>query len=223
MSVENTEEYLMISGIQHFEFCERQWALIHIEQQWKENRLTFEGGLIHERADDPFIVESSGDRFVSRSMPIVSNCLRVYGVADVVEFIRCDNGGAVIAGRDGLWKPYPVEYKHGKAKNDDCDVVQLCVQAICLEEMLGVAVNEGAMYYHKTRRRLKVEFDGAVRAKTIETAEKMHAMFAAGVTPKAVYMKRCENCSMIDLCCPKTDCRSGMVDRYIKSYVEDGM
>ena len=139
MNNEYSEDYLMLSGIQHFRFCERQWALIHVEGQWNENRLTFEGRLIHERADDPFLVETFGERFVSRSVPVVSHRPKLYGIADVVEFIKSPEGGARIAGREGLWTPYPIEYKHGQPKSDDCDIVQLalrrCVSKRCSESI----------------------------------------------------------------------------------------
>ncbi len=216
MNIECNEDYLMLSGIQHFRFCERQWALIHIEGQWNENRLTFEGRLIHERADDPFLVENFGERFVSRSVPIVSHRLKLYGVADVVEFIRSPEGGAIIDGREGLWMPYPIEYKHGQPKNDDCDLVQLCAQAMCLEEMFGVEVLEGAMYYHKIRRRQKLVFDSTVRADTLDVAERMHLSFISSVTPKAQYTKNCNCCSLIDICLPKATAGDNAVEEYMK-------
>lgn len=221
MNTEYTEDYMMLSGIQHFRFCERQWALIHIEGLWNENRLTFEGRLIHERADDPFLVETIGERFVSRSVPLVSHRLKLCGVADVVEFFRSSSGGASVAGREGLWRPYPIEYKHGQPKNDDCDIVQLCAQAMCLEEMLDVEVAEGAMYYHKIRRRMKVEFDSAVRAATIETAEMMRVAFDRGATPKARYGKKCEGCSLIDICLPKMADGPRSVGDYMKEIFEN--
>jgi len=217
MMVENSEDYIMLSGIQHFEFCQRQWALIHIEQQWNENKLTFEGSIIHDRVDDPFIVESSAERFVSRSVPVVSHRLKLYGIADVVEFIKSPSNGAAILGHEGLWKPYPIEYKHGKPKEDDCDILQLCAQAICLEEMLNIPISEGAMYYHKTRRRQKIKFDETIRNKTIETAKKMYSFFSAGITPAAVYVKKCDNCSMFDICLPKMNYKPGSVEKYIKN------
>lgn len=220
MTIEYNEDYLMLSGIQHFRFCERQWALIHVEGQWNENRLTFEGRLIHERADDPFLVETLGERFVSRSVPVVSHRLKLYGVADVVEFIKSSEGGARIADREGLWTPYPIEYKHGQPKSDDCDLVQLCAQAMCLEEMLGVKVPEGAMYYYKIRRRLKIVFDSAVRAAVADAAERMRLSFLSGVTPKALYTKKCENCSLIDICLPKSARGDKAVEKYMEGIFE---
>jgi len=220
MNVEYNDDYLMLSGIQHFRFCERQWALIHLEGQWNENRLTFEGGLIHERADDPFLVETFGEQFVSRSVPIVSHRLKLYGVADVVEFLKTSAGGVRIEGHEGLWLPYPVEYKHGQPKSDDCDLVQLCAQAMCLEEMLGIKVPEGAMYYHKIRRRLKVVFDSAVREATAEVAERMRLSSISGNTPRAQYMKKCEGCSLIDLCLPKISKVDNAVEKYMEGIFE---
>ena len=216
---ENSEDYIMLSGIQHFEFCKRQWALIHIERQWKENKLTFEGGLIHDRVDDPFIVESSEKKVVSRSMPIVSHRLKLYGIADVVEFVSSLPEGIKLYGRNGLWMPYPVEYKHGKPKEDDCDILQLCAQAMCLEEMLKISISEGAMYYYKIRRRQRIFFDEIIRAKTIDTVEKMYSLFNSSIMPAAEYMKKCDNCSMFDICLPKVNYKTGSVKKYIQNSV----
>jgi CRISPR-associated exonuclease Cas4 len=134
------DDLLALSGIQHIAFCPRQFALIHIEQQWQENLFTFSGRELHERADDPFFVEARGVSLISRSVPLLSRRLGLYGIADVVEFHKDDCKGISFAGREGLWKPYPVEYKRGQPKKDDFDIVQLCAQAMCLEEMLGVCV-----------------------------------------------------------------------------------
>ena len=133
---------------------------------------------------------------------------------------RSSGAGAMIEGREGLWKPYPVEYKHGQPKSDDCDLVQLCAQAMCLEEMLGIEVSEGAMYYHKIRRRLKVVFDSKVRAATLEVAERMRLAFAKGVTTKALYTKKCEGCSLIDICLPKISKVDNAVEKYMEGIFE---
>jgi CRISPR-associated exonuclease Cas4 len=180
----DVEDYLMLSGIQHFAFCKRQWALIHLEQQWADNVLTFEGHLFHERADDPFIKESRGSKIVSRAMPVVSHKLRVYGVADVVEFHRCADGegGISLPSRKGEWRPYPVEYKRGKPKPDVdvYDELQLCVQAMCLEEMLGVHIPEGSLYYGETEHRVRVELHECLRFQAVSLLEEMHEMFHSG-------------------------------------------
>jgi len=217
----NHEDFLMLSGIQHFVFCKRQWALIHIEKQWTENILTFEGRQIHERADDPFLVESSGSTIISRSVPLVSKKLMVYGIADVVEFKQVDSGGVKLENRNGLWAPYPIEYKHGKPKQDDCDIFQLCAQAICLEEMLNTTVSEGAMYYHKTRRRQRITFDAATRKDVAEKYGQMHEMRLKSYTPPAEYSKACENCSFFDICLPKMKNAGGRVARYVRDVFEN--
>ena len=179
------DDYLMLSGIQHFAFCRRQWALIHIEQLWKENVLTFGGGQMHRNADDPFFTESRGDVLISRSVPLVSHTLKVYGVADVVEYHRSD-AGVTIPGREGYWTVVPVEYKAGRTKPDDRDEVQLCTQAICLEEMYRTQIERGYLYYGKTRRRTEVLFDDELRRRVAELVAGMYALYDAGITPPAV-------------------------------------
>lgn len=159
-------DYLPLSGVQHYDFCSRQWALIHVEQLWQENLLTFSGRSFHEQVDNPFFTETRKDRFVTRSVPLVSASLGLYGVADVVEFHRQNDKGIPFLGRDGLWMPYPVEYKVGRPKSDDCDRVQLCAQTICLEEMYEVTIAEGALFYGRVRRREVVRFDQDLRGKT---------------------------------------------------------
>ena len=136
-------EPLQLSGLQHFAFCRRQWALIHIEQQWKDNLRTVEGDILHERAHDETIRERSRDKITIRGLRIASARLGISGACDVVEFRRSKTG-AKLAGEEGFWQPYPVEYKHGTSKTSDADRLQLCAQAMCLEEMLGCAVPEGA-------------------------------------------------------------------------------
>ena len=138
------DDCLMISGLQHFRFCRRQWALIHIEQQWAENLRTVEGELMHERAHDEGLRESRGDTIITRSLRVYSLTLGLSGQCDVVEFRRSAQG-VPLAGHDGLWLPYPVEYKRGKPKDDGCDELQLCAQAMCLEEMLCCTIDSGAV------------------------------------------------------------------------------
>jgi CRISPR-associated exonuclease Cas4 len=162
-------ELLPLSAIQHFLFCERQCALIHIEQQWEENRFTVEGRLLHERVDDKGH-ESRGDVRIARGLAIRSLRLGLAGVADVVEFHRMDEPERAtdtlvkLPDTAGWWKAFPIEYKRGKPKPGPCDEAQLCAQAICLEEMLGIRITEGALFYHSIRRRKDVSFDGALRA-----------------------------------------------------------
>ncbi|MDD2472428.1 MULTISPECIES: CRISPR-associated protein Cas4 [unclassified Methanoculleus] len=210
----NPDDYLMLSGIQHFAFCRRQWALIHIEQVWKENVLTFGGRQMHRNADDPFFTESRGDVLLSRSVPLVSHTLRVYGIADVVEYHRSDTGVA-IAGREGSWTVVPVEYKAGRRKPDDRDEVQLCAQAICLEEMYRTRIERGYLYYGKTRRRTEVILDDELRNRVAELVAGMYALYDAGITPPAELLPHCKNCSLVDLCMPAVSSRRRSVDRYL--------
>lgn len=200
-------DLLPLSALQHLLFCERQCALIHIEQAWDENRLTAEGGLLHERVHERED-ETRGDVRIARGLRLRSLRLGLTGQADVVEFHRED---------DGSWRPFPVEYKRGRPKTADCDRVQLCAQAMCLEEMRGVAVPAGALFYGTTRRREDVTFDAALRATVEVTARRLHALVAAGVTPPAVYEKKCENCSLIALCRPRMPRNGRAVERYLAS------
>jgi CRISPR-associated exonuclease Cas4 len=199
------DDLLPISALQHIAFCERQCALIYTEQAWEENRLTVEGKIMHERVHDESR-ESRGDIRIDYGVSLRSLRLGLIGKADVVEFQRQ---------ADGSWLPFPVEYKRGKPKADDCDRVQLCAQAICLEEMLSVAIPEGALFYGQTRHRLDVVFDDALRRETEETAQRAHELIASGRTPPPVYEKRCESCSLMAECLPKTLQKR----RSVKSYL----
>jgi len=202
------DDLLPLSGLQHLAFCERQCALIHIEQAWAENLYTAEGRILHERAHDPDQV-SRGDIRVEYGMPLRSLRLGLIGKADVVEFHRSEEPDS------GPWRPFPVEYKRGRPKKANVDRIQLCAQAVCLEEMLGVEVPAGALFYGKTRRREDVIFDPALRSETEETAKRFHALIEAGVTPKAVYGKHCDTCSLRDLCLPGALEKGKSVDRYL--------
>lgn len=213
------DELLMLSGIQHFYFCQRQWALIHLEQQWAENDLTYGGDKVHEKVDDPFFFESRGDLKISRSVPVVSYELGLNGIADVVEFHR-DKEGVQLDGSTGFWRPNLVEYKHGKPKKDSCDEVQLCAQAICLEEMFQMAIKQGDLYYWKPRKRDTVIFHQELREKTKETARKMHEYFEKGMTAAPVYESRCDRCSLKSLCLPQMDTKPGHVRRYLKQSLD---
>lgn len=209
------DDLLQLSALQHLLFCERQCALIHIEQAWAENRLTVEGRHLHERVDEVGH-ESRGRIRTVFGLPVRSFRLGLSGKADAVEFHR-EGGDEPGVATD--WRPFPVEYKRGKPKMDDCDLVQLCAQALCLEEMLGVAVPEGAIYYGKPRRRLAVVFDGRLRDKTREAARRLHELVAGGRTPQARYEKKCDSCSLLSLCMPKvTGAR-----RTVQSYMADAL
>jgi len=211
------EELLALSGIQHIAFCPRQWALIHVECQWAENARTTEGRLMHERADNPFIQESRGNIVVARSVPLVSYEIGLYGVADVVEFIKTevDGKGVALKYYDGVWVPHPVEYKKGRPKPDERDIVQLCAQAICLEEMYGIRIDRGSLYYGETRHRELVDFDGKIRKKVKELSLKMHELFTEGHTPQPYYSKHCRQCSLYDLCMPTLTKKKTTVKQYL--------
>jgi CRISPR-associated exonuclease Cas4 len=181
------DDALPLSGLQHLAFCPRQWALIHLEQAWEENRLTAEGRLLHEAADYPGQTTRPSHRSV-RGLALLSRRLRLSGRADVVEFGP---------------SPYPVEYKRGRAKPTDCDIVQLCAQAMCLEEMLDTPIEKGAIFYGEPRRRLEVVFDPALRQRTEQLCEEMHRLHRTGETPPAVPATHCKNCSLAGVCLPE--------------------
>lgn len=203
------DELVMVSALQHYLFCPRQCAFIHIEQQWRENRFTAEGRILHERVHGGGR-ESRRTVRVEFNVPIRSLRLGLAGRADIVEF-HLQEGG--------LWQPLPVEYKRGRPKKDETDRVQLCAQALCLEEMLGCSIPEGALYYGEKKRRTAVVFDDGLRKTTEQTAIAVHALLAGGKTPPPSYAKRCENCSFIPSCLPKIATRK-RVARYLKSMVE---
>lgn len=207
----NIDDLIQLSALQHFAFCPRQCALIHNEQVWSESMLTAEGRLMHERVHDERR-ESRRDVRIEYGVPLRSLKLGLIGKADVVEFHRME---------DGSWMPYPVEYKRGKPKRDDSDKVQLCAQALCLEEMLGVHIDEGALFYGRTRHRLDVVFDDALRSSTEDIAAKTHELLAAGRTPPPAYAKRCDRCSLIEICLPRTMQKKRTVKGYISRMLDD--
>jgi CRISPR-associated exonuclease Cas4 len=204
------DELIMLSALQHFAFCPRQCALIHIEQLWLESGLTAEGRIMHERVHEQSR-ESRGNVHMEYGVPLRSLTLGLIGKADVVEFHRTDKN---------QWQPFPVEYKRGKPKLDLCDSIQLCAQAICLEEMLSLSVSTGAIFYGRTRRRLDVSFDDGLRRETDAAAEGAHKLIASGITPPAVYEKRCRNCSLIGQCLPKPVGQKSPVKRYLARMVD---
>ncbi len=212
-------DYLQLSGIQHFAFCRRQWALIHIEQQWRDNLRTVEGNIIHERAHDETLRERSRDKIVFRGLRIASPTLGISGACDVVEFTRSDYG-ARLTGEEGLWQPYPVEYKRGSSKISDADRLQLCAQAMCLEEMLGGSIPEGAIYYGQTRRRERVALKEELRAQVVQMLSEMHDTFRRGYTPKSKPGKHCNACSLKELCLPAL-CRSNSAREYLHSHIRE--
>lgn len=176
-------EFLQLSGIQHFAFCRRQWALAYIEMQWQENVRTVEGRLLHEKAHDTTSREKRGDLLISRGMPIHSRTLGISGECDVVEFHR-EEDGITLQGYEGTYKVVPVEYKKGKPKQGNADILQLTAQAMCLEEMLCCDIPFGYLYYGEIRRREKIEFSKEIRKEVCEMFREMHGYFSRQYTPK---------------------------------------
>ncbi len=213
------EDYLQLSGLQHFAFCRRQWALIHIEALWAENYRTVDGTLMHRHVHDQQARESRGDLLIVRGLAIHSARLGVSGQCDAVEFRRSP-GGVSLAGREGRWQPYPVEYKRGRPKENSADELQLCGQAICLEEMLCCAIPEGALYYGEPRRRTVVVFTPQLRQQVEEHLAEMHQLYQRQHTPKVKPSRACNACSLKDLCLPKLLSRKPVAD-YLAGAMEE--
>lgn len=221
------DDLLPLSGIQHFLFCRRQWALIHVEQQWKENGLTAEGRLLHRRVDDPFFTETRSGVITARAVPVASYRLGLSGVCDAVEFRESPEGvrlpgraGSKLPEKDVYYLPAPVEYKRGREKRDPVDEAQLCAQAMCLEEMLSVAIPAGWLYYGETRRRTAVEFNDQLRSLVRRMSAEMHAYFERGYTPKVKPSKACKSCSLADICLPVMQNQAIAASRYIHQQIE---
>ena len=210
---------LQMSGIQHFCFCRRQWALIHLEQQWAENLRTAEGHLLHERCHDEALREKRGNLLTVRGLRVVSHRLHLSGICDVVEF-HADPAGVPLQGYPGLWLPLPVEYKHGAPKSSDADRLQLCAQAMALEEMLVCEIPRGALFYAETRRREWVDLTPELRQKTQAVAGEMNDYFERGYTPKVKPGKQCNACSLKELCLPVL-CRRADPTGYIRTHLEE--
>lgn len=186
--LESSDDYVMLSALQHFVYCPRQFALIHLEQVWEENLFTLRGLRVHERVDTPSHELIEGVR-VERSLSLISHAHQLRGIADVVEFLA-----------DGT--PFPVEYKVGSRKAKDADQVQLCAQAMCLEEMFGRAVPRGALFYAKSKRRQVVEFDAKLRSLVTDTVRDIQVLWGNPVMPRPVADARCEDCSLLEACMP---------------------
>ncbi|URZ05944.1 CRISPR-associated protein Cas4 [Clostridium felsineum] len=215
------EELLSLSGIQHFYFCKRQWALIHVEQQWAENRATMEGKFIHENADNPFFIESRKNTFISRAIPLVSYNLGFYGIADIVEFTKVKKG-IVLQNKEGFWKPNIVEYKRGKPKEDKRDIVQLVLEVLCLEEMLNYNISSADFFYNETKRRVKVKMTDDLREDVTNLAKSMHDIYKNRTTPKAEKGKHCKSCSLVDICMPRLTNKKANIANYIEKYCKLG-
>ncbi len=204
------DNLIMLSALNHYLYCPRRCALIHIEQIWTENLFTAEGRIMHDKVDTANR-ESRGNVRIEYGVPMRSLRLGLIGKADVVEFHK----------QGEEWIPFPVEYKRGKPKMDNCDKVQLCAQAICLEEMLNVEIREGALFYGQTRRREDVVFDEKLRRETEEAAKKVHELIESGITPKAEYSKKCKSCSLLELCIPKICGKTKLASKYLLSAMEE--
>lgn len=192
------EDYLMLSGLQHFAYCRRQWALIHIEQQWAENERTVDGQIFHSVAHDKAWIEKRGELLITRGLPVKSAKLGMSGICDVVEFHKSEEGVS-LASYEGLWQPYPVEYKKGLPKLNEADEMQLCGQAICLEEMLLCRIPGGSLFYGENRRREPVEFTEELRGKVYDMAKEMHVLWDKGYTPRGKPQKGCNACSLKEI------------------------
>lgn len=210
MTMYAEDDFIQLSALQHFVFCKRQCALIHIEQLWIENMFTAQGKIMHDKVHEG-PSETQKDTRITRGLALHSFQLGLSAKADVVEFHRTEDGGN--------WVPFPVEYKRGKPKPDDCDKVQLCAQALCLEEMLNTKITCGAIFYGKTRHRLDVVFDDTLRQETIEIAKQLHVFIESGKTPAPVYSDRCDSCSFVDECLPKIIGRKISVKEYLQKEI----
>jgi CRISPR-associated exonuclease Cas4 len=200
------EDFIQLSALQHFIFCPRQCALIHIEQLWSENVLTAEGRIMHENVHKEFSGNVANVK-ITRGMPLNSFSLGLSGKADVVEFVNLMD--------EKRCRPYPVEYKRGKPKADNSDKVQLCAQGICIEEMMDLEVPEGALFYGKTRHRSTVIFNDSLREETEKISLELHKFIKEGKTPLPSYSKKCDPCSFFNECLPKILSKKRTVRKYL--------
>lgn len=217
------DDMLMLSGIQHYMYCPRQWALIHLEQQWEDNQLTAEGELLHKNVDNPAYRQKNGGIVTLRAVHIASHKLGLYGISDAIELIPSDTEENSITHPRyaGFWKLYPIEYKRGHCKPDERDEVQLAAQVLCLEEMYGIHIPEAALFYNETRHRETVVIDDWLRQLTYELSEAMHKTFISGITPKAVAQRGCRNCSLYDICTPELSKKTSVSCYLKKSFDEE--
>lgn len=211
------DDMLMLSGIQHYMFCPRQWALIHIEQVWEENKLTAEGKLLHKNVDNPEYRQKNGERITLRRVPIASKELGLYGFSDAIELLPSNDPTTSIRHprHPGHWIPFPIEYKHGHAKINQADEVQLTAQAMCLEEQYQIAIKKGALYYGETHSRITIEINDELREIVKLCTEEMHKMFSNGIIPIARKKKYCNSCSLFNICIPNNKSISS-VSSYLK-------
>lgn len=208
------DDFLLLSGIQHFQFCKRQWALIHIEQQWEENVRTIEGQYLHRKANNAFIREKRVNKLIVRAMPVKSNELGITGICDVVEFVA-DKNGISLEGEEGKFKVYPVEYKRGKPKTDDSDILQLTAQVMCLEEMLLCDIDKGFLFYNEIKHRVEVSITNREKEKVRSIVSEMHQYYKRRYTPNVKAGSFCYNCSLQNVCIPEI-----MNKQSVKSYID---
>lgn len=216
------DEMLQLSGIQHYVFCPRQWALIYIEQEWIENHLTAEGKALHENVDNPFLRETNGSQIITlRGIRLESKTLGFSGIADAIEIHPHQD--APVAKKDLLrsrkYSVVPIEYKRGKRKISDCDRLQVAAQAMILEEMLDVKISQGAVFYWTERHREYFEIDDDLRSEVTAASREMHSLFSTRSIPAADRQKGCRNCSMADVCLPELSNKS--VSKYLKSHFDE--
>ena len=214
------DEYLQLSGLQHFAFCRRQWALIHIEQQWAENYRTADGRILHDKAHDGAFREKRRDIIITRAMKVSSAELGISGECDIVEFHQSTEGISLY-GLDGTYQVIPVEYKRGKPKENDCDALQLCAQAMCLEEMLCCEIPQAYLYYGETHHRQAIILDTALRDRTAAMIAEMHELFRRQHTPKVKRTKGCNACSLKDICLPVLEKKRSAAD-YLAETLKGG-
>lgn len=216
----NQDDFLSLSGIQHFLFCKRQWALIHIEKQWVEDYRTAEGRLLHETAHDITKKEKRKDTIISRAMPIHSYQMGINGECDVVEFKQSDTG---------IWIPMlqnsftltPIEYKRGKPKEGLEDILQLVAQAMCLDEMFCCSVETSYLFYHEIKKRLEIPVTPELKSQVRETFQEMHSLLEKQHTPKVKWSTRCNGCSLKDICLPTLG-KQKSAHRYIEKAIQGG-
>lgn len=226
------DEFVPISALAQLAYCPRRCALLHLEGAWEDNRFTIEGRLLHENVHE-HRTEAQGPVRIARGLRLHSLRLGLVGQADVVEFHRLeadpgDNSpddvhqseGACLPGQTGRWRPFPVEHKRGRPKPQQADEVQLCAQAICLEEMLQVTVPRGALFYHQPRRRTDVTFDGNLRQRTEQLAQQLHELLAGTTTPSPDPGRKCSGCSLRGVCLPEVSTIKSVAD-YVDSMLAE--
>ncbi|MGI6221976.1 MAG: CRISPR-associated protein Cas4 [Prevotella sp.] len=217
------DDLLMLSGIQHYAFCPRQWALAYVDQQWEDNHLTIEGDWLHRRVDDPNAMELDSGTVRLRSVSVKSYRLGFYGIADLLELYPLEGETAkafTISRYPGRWRVFPIEYKHGKAKTNDIDEVQLCAQAMCLEEMYDIEIPQGAFFYGETRRRTTLTMTKHLRQRVEDLSQAMHALFESSDIPDAKAEKKCRSCSLQNMCMSMDLKHALTVKEYLKQLNE---